>query len=196
MKTLLLLFMGSMVWGGPLDSCAALFQKRVFAEAALCAEARLVIGLPVRADSVGAMELCAQSAYLLEDYKKCGETFDRLLNVFPGYRPDPAELPPELVALFSSRLELQAKSNWRFVPFGAGQWKAGKKKRAAIFAGTGLGLLLVNAGTYNIRKSMENPDGTYTNPDKALNLYRIQISAAVLFALTGLVSVTDAVLRD
>jgi hypothetical protein len=87
-----------------LSPCRAFYDERNFNGAVTCVLGKADSGrLRDRADSIRAFELAGTASYLKEDFQGAGLYFDRLLLLDKKYQLNPADVPPEILALFESR---------------------------------------------------------------------------------------------
>jgi hypothetical protein len=185
----------------PLKPCQDLYENREFTPALHCALTRMDSGLvTTREDSLKDYELTAILYYMLEDFEKTNLYFDQILFMDQESRLDPASVPPEIMALFNNRRsalfgKAPDQDAWTLAPFGVGHFRMKKYHRAVLYSFVAAVSLGVNVRAYQARESMRNSDGSYNDPGRALNLYRVQLTSFYAgFLGTGLASFVDALL--
>lgn len=182
-----------------LAPCDSLYAEREFKGALRCVLDRMDSGYCRNtADSLKGFQTAAVLYYLLEDFEKTSLYFDQMLLMDPDVRPDPADVPPEILALFNNRRSVlygkqPGEDPLTLLPFGIGHYRMKKYHRAVLFSFLAAVSLGVNVRAYQARESLKNGDGTYDRPERALALYRVQLTAFYAgFLGTGLASFIDA----
>ncbi len=122
----------------------------------------------------------------------------------PDFTPNPVIVPPSVISAYSkikqhtiivipTPVKKKAYNYWlRLIPFGVGQFSKGENEKGTILLIAEATALAVNISTYYIRKSKENPDGSYNNPLWARNMQAVQLTAFWLFAGTASYGIIDA----
>ena len=182
-----------------LQPCDSLYADRQFKESLRCVLDRMDSGYcKTVADSLKGFQMTAVLYYLLEDFEKTNLYFDQMLFMDQDVKLDPADVPPEILALFNNRKSAlfgrePGDDPLNLLPFGIGHFRMKKYHRAVLYSFIAAVSLGVNVRAYQARESMKNDDGTYGNPDKALTFYRVQLTAFYAgFLGAGLASFIDA----
>ncbi len=127
-----------------------------------------------------------------------------LYQTDPGFTPNPIIVPPSVISAYneikqhtvlplSVNIREKRQNYWlRAVPFGVGQFSKGEDTKGTILLIAEATELAVNISTYYIRKSEENPDGSYNNVPWARNMQNAQITAFWLLIGTASYGIIDA----
>ncbi|MFP4521810.1 MAG: hypothetical protein ACLFQK_06660 [Fibrobacterota bacterium] len=190
-----------------LADCRAFYFERQFDNAINCVRKKILSGeLKTGRDSVKAFELGGIVSFIQDDYDSSKAYFRRILKINSEKNLDPVRVPPEIIELYNSTKaeygkkhapSVRSTSITTLLPFGIGHFSENKFARGTVYFGLGVVSLSANIYTYFRRKEMENSEGTYDDPDRALGLYRIQIlSFYGGFVGTGLISFLDAAILN
>ncbi len=204
-----------------LAEAEGLFQQGRYAEALPLLDVVASDAASSRPEALRARHLMAYALHFLGSYPEARQEWLDLLDLDPAARPDPIEVPPEVVTFFT-RIErrptevivaapppapappptaptvsVAAPSCAPVVcvlPFGVGQFAKGERVKGALFLGGEALLLAANVGLYWQRVGEYRRYGHLRDRAAGERSFVMQEVALGLFAATAIAGAVDALL--